>query len=379
SGSSPISDVVVVGGGVVGLGVGWRAASAGMHVAVCDPAPGRGASWAAAGMLAPVTEASAAEAPLVRIGLDSLARWPAFATELTDDSGIDVGLRRDGTLQIAFDDDDRRAIGELADVHRTLGLDSEWCSTRQCRQLEPLLSPRLKGGLSVRGDWQVDSRAVVTALESAFTRRGGMLHARSVRRLLAGVDGAVTGVELDDGATLRAGTVVLAAGAHSAGIAGIPAGAVPPVRPVKGEILRLQADPAGLPFTRNIRAIVEGRAVYLVARLNGEVVVGATTQEAGFDTTVRAGAVHDLLHAAVDVVPAIEELALVEARAGLRPATPDNAPLLGPSSTPGLVIATGHYRHGMLLAPFTADTVMAVLAGGALPVEAAALHPGRFS
>jgi glycine oxidase len=141
----------------------------------------------------------------------------------------------------------------------------------------------------------------------------------------------------------------------------------------------LQADPAGLPFTRNIRAIVEGRAVYLVARLNGEVVVGATTQEAGFDTTVRAGAVHDLLHAAVDVVPAIEELALVEARAGLRPATPDNAPLLGPSSTPGLVIATGHYRHGMLLAPFTADTVMAVLAGGALPVEAAALHPGRFS
>lgn len=361
------------------MAIGWRAAAAGMDVAICDPAPGRGASWVAAGMLAPVSEARAAEAPLVRICLTSVARWPAFAAELADDGGLDVGLRTEGTLQVAFDDDDRRAMDELLRVHRSLGLDSEWCSSIECRELEPLLSPRVRGGLRVGGDWQVDPRAVVSALVAAFARRGGHLHKRSVGRILRAPEGAVHGVELDDGSVVLAGTVVLAAGAYSATLAGLDDGELPPVRPVKGEILRLQADPRAMPFIRNIRATVQGRSVYLVPRLNGEVVVGATMQEAGFDTSVRSGAIHDLLHAAIDLVPAIEELPLIETMAGLRPGTPDNAPLLGCSTVPGLVFATGHYRHGMLLAPYTADVLAEVLAGGDLPAEAASLSATRFS
>ena len=361
------------------MAVGWRAVAAGMHVVICDPAPGRGASWVAAGMLAPVTEARAAEAPLVRICLASVARWPAFAAELADDGGLDVGLRTEGTLQVAFDDDDRRAVDELLRVHRSLGLDSEWCSTTQCRELEPLLSPRVRGGLFVSGDWQVEPRAVVGALLTALARRGGHLRRRLVRRILCVPGGAVNGVELEDGSVVSANTVVLAAGAYSATLPGLEDSALPPVRPVKGEILRLQADPTVMPLTRNIRATVQGRSVYLVPRVNGEVVVGATMQEAGFDTSVRSGAIHDLLHAAIDLVPAIEELPLIETMAGLRPGTPDNAPLLGWSTVPGLVFATGHYRHGMLLAPYTADVLAEVLAGGDLPAEAASLSATRFS
>ncbi len=371
-------DAVIVGGGIIGLTVGWKAAAAGLRVVVCDPAPGRGASWAAAGMLAPVTEATAEESELTRVGLASLTRWPRFAADLAADAGVDVELRQDGTLQVAFDGDDRRALDELLAVHRRLGLDSQWRASRQCRELEPLLSPRIRGGLFAPGDWQIDPRVVVTALIRAFANRGGRLCRSSARRLHFDARNSVGGVELAGGQVLAAGAVVIAAGAHSAVLGGLPPEATPPVRPIKGEILRLRADPEDLPFTRTIRGTARGRSVYLVARSSGEVVVGATMQEAGFDTTVRSGAVHDLLHAAIDLVPAIEELPIEETLAALRPGTPDNAPVLGPSSTPGLLFATGHHRNGVLLAPFTADAMLEVLTTGALPAEAASLGAGRF-
>jgi glycine oxidase len=329
-------------------------------------------------MLAPVTEATVAESALTRAGLASIARWPTFAADLEADTGMQVGLRQDGTLQVAFDPDDRRALDELLAVHRQLGLTSEWCSSRRCRELEPLLSPSVRGGLLVRGDWQVDPRAVVVALMEAVTGQGGTLDHRQVRALCL-IHDRVTGVELDDGTVVTAGTVLLAAGARSAGLAGLPPGLTPPVRPVKGEILRLRADPGDPPFARTIRGSVEGRSVYLIARSTGEVVIGATVQEAGFDTTVRSGAVHDLLHAAIDLVPAVEELEFVEARSGLRPGTPDNGPILGSAPVPGLVYATGHHRNGVLLAPLTADAVVAVLGGHPLPVDAAAFSLGRFA
>lgn len=372
------ADVVVVGGGVIGLSVAWRAAAAGMKVTVCDPTPGAGASWAAAGMLAPVTEARPDEAALAEFGLASIRRWSEFASELSEESGVDPGLRREGTLQVAFDADDRRALEELLAVHRSLGLDSEWATTSRCRQLEPLLTPRVRGGIEVRGDWQVDSRAVVTGLVRAVRRRGGELREMAVRRLCHG-PGGVTGVELDDGATLSATVVVVAAGAYSAVLDGLPPEACPPVRPVKGEILRLRADPAHPVLTRTVRGGVRGHPVYLVPRSHGEVVVGATMEEAGFDTTVRAGAVHELLRAAIDLVPAAAELPLVESLARLRPATPDNAPVLGTTPVPGVVMATGHHRNGMLLAPLTADALLAVIEGGPLPAVAAPFSLERFS
>jgi glycine oxidase len=371
-------DVVVVGAGVIGLAVAWRAAQAGASVTVCDPHPGQGASWAAAGMLAPVTESSVVEAPLTRLGLESARLWPAFAAALTEAAGgVDVGLRDEGTLAVAFDGDDRRALDRLLRVHRSLGLASEWLSAADCRRLEPRLSPRIRGALQVAGDWQVDNRAVVRALTAAVSAAGATRRPEAVRRLVG--DGSrIDGVELEDGTSLSARTVVVAAGAHSAAIGGLPEVARPPVRPVKGEILRLAGDPADPVLTHTVRGSVEGRAVYVVPRRHGEVVVGASSQEAGFDTRVRAGAVEELLRAAVDLVPGLAELELVECRAGLRPGTPDNGPVLGRTPVPGLVLATGHYRNGLLLLPVTADAIGEVLAGRDLPEVAASFGLERF-
>jgi glycine oxidase len=395
-----VLDVVVVGGGIIGLSVAWRAALAGLSVTVCDPSPGRAASWAAAGMLAPVTEASVAEAPLTKLGLESARRWPAFAAELSSASGMDVGFRDEGTLAVAFDNDDRRALEELARVHEALGLTSEWLAPSACRRLEPRLSPRIRGALRVDGDWQVDNRAVVGALLAAAGRAGVRFRAKAVRgfrfasswpdverrsrarelpeQVEPDGDDRVVGVVLDGGSALDARAVVVAAGPWTPGLAGLPAAARPPVRPVKGEILRLQGDPADPVLHHTVRGSVEGRSVYVVPRRHGEVVVGATVQEAGFDTTVRAGAVEELLRAAIDLVPAVAELALTDSRAASRPGTPDNGPVLGETPVPGLILATGHYRNGVLLAPITADAVVSVLTGGQLPDVAAPFVLGRF-
>lgn len=370
-------DVVVVGAGVIGLAVAWRAAQAGASVTVCDPRPGQGASWAAAGMLAPVNESSVVEAPLTRLALESSRRWPAFAAALSAAGGVDVGLRDEGTLAVAFDDDDRRALEQLLRVHRSLGLASEWLSPGDCRRLEPRISPRIRGALQVAGDWQVDNRAVVRALLAAVAAAGVTVRRETVRRLAGGAS-RIDGVELEDGARLAAETVVLAAGAYSSGIDGLPEVARPPVRPVKGEILRLAGDVSAPILTRTVRGAVYGRAVYVVPRRHGEVVVGASTEEAGFDTRVRAGAVAELLQAAVDLVPGVAELELVECRAGLRPGTPDNGPILGRTPVAGLVLATGHYRNGVLLTPVTVDAIDEVLAGRDLPEVAAPFGLGRF-
>ncbi|HET9692300.1 MAG TPA: glycine oxidase ThiO [Acidimicrobiales bacterium] len=378
------TDVVVVGGGVVGLSVAWMVRRSGRSVVVVDPAPGAGASRAAAGMLAPVTEASAAETPLTALGLTSLRRWPWFAEELATAAGLAgtaaLGLRCDGTLQVGFDDDDRRALDELGALHGALGLDSERLTARACRQLVPLLSPRIRGGLLVRGDWQVDPRRVVAALLSALGRAGAAVCRSTAAGLhRRGPAGPVDGVELDDGSVLGAAVVVLAAATGVHALHGLPPELHLPVRPVKGEILRLAAAPGAVELPLTVRATVRGRPVYLVGRADGEVVVGATSQEAGFDTTVRAGAVLELLEAAVDLVPALGELELREATAGLRPATPDNAPLLGPTAVEGLHVATGHYRNGVLLAPVTAEVAVAALDTGRLPDDMAAFAAGRFS
>lgn len=378
-----VVDVVVVGGGIVGLSIGWRAAAAGRSVVVCDPAPGGGASRAAAGMLAPVSEARAAEGPLARLGLASLRRWPRFADELVADAGLagteDLGLRREGTLQVAFDDDDRRALEELAGVHRELGLDSELLAARRCRELVPLLSPMVRAGLLVPGDWQVDPRRVLRALVGALGARGGELRVEGVRAVRATAGGELWGVELDDATRLEAAAVVLAPGVGVDRIGGVVADLHLPVRPVKGEILRLRAAPGEEVLPMTVRASVKGQPVYLVPRLDGEVVVGATMQEAGADTAVRAGGVLELLRAAIELVPGLGELALEETLAAARPTTPDNGPLLGPTSLAGLHVAAGHYRGGVLLAPVSADAVLAGLGAGEMPVEAGPFDAGRYS
>ncbi|ORT60245.1 glycine oxidase ThiO [Streptomyces sp. CB03238] len=377
------SDVLVVGGGIIGLVTAWRAAQRGLSAAVVDPEPGGGAAQVAAGMLAAVTELHYGEETLLGLNLESARRYPDFVAELQEAAGgvaggMDVGYRACGTLAVALDADDRAHLRELHALQHRSGLESEWLTGRECRRLEPMLAPGVRGGLRVDGDHQVDPRRLAAALVAACERAGVVVHRAWAERLVVVRDRA-GGVLLKDGTELAADQVVLAAGSLSGRFGGVPDAVLPPVRPVKGQVLRLSVPRAYAPFlSRTVRAVVRGSHVYLVPRENGELVVGATSEELGWDTTVTAGGVYELLRDAHELVPGITELPLTETRAGLRPASPDNAPLLGPTALPGLHLATGHYRNGVLLTPVTGDVMATVLTTGQLPEEARAFTPARF-
>ncbi|MFJ2562286.1 glycine oxidase ThiO [Streptomyces sp. NPDC087568] len=372
------SDVLVVGGGIIGLVTAWRSAQRGFATAVVDPEPGGGAAQVAAGMLAAVTELHYGEQTLLALNLASARRYPDFAAELTELTGHDLGYRRCGTLAVALDADDRAHLRELHDLQRRSGLESEWLSGRDCRRLEPMLAPGVRGGLRVDGDHQIDPRRLARALVAACERAGVVFHRAWAERLTV-ARGRATGCVLRDGTAPVADRVVLAAGSLSGRLAGVPDEVLPPVRPVKGQVLRLTVPKRYAPFlSRTVRAVVRGSQVYLVPRLDGELVVGATSEELGWDTTVTAGGVYELLRDAHELVPGITELPLTETRAGLRPGSPDNAPLLGPTGLDGLLLATGHYRNGVLLTPVTGDAMAHVLTTGELPDEVRPFSSRRF-
>lgn len=364
------SDVIVVGAGVIGLACAWRAAAAGHDVVVVDPAPASGASWVAGGMLAPVTEAWPGEEELLELGLGAVAAWPAFAAELGAAAGRPAGLRSEGTVVVATGSGDRDELDGLAAHLARLGRSVERLTGRELRRLEPAIGPDVRGGLAVPGDLAVDNRALLDALRAAAELAGARFVATTARAVLD--DGTrVTGLRTDDG-ELAAARVLVCAGAHSAGLHPALEGLV---RPVKGEILRLAHRAGALPPpARTVRALVDGRPVYAVPR-DGGLVIGATQYETGFDTEVTVGGVRDLLRDAERVLPGIAEYALVESAAGLRPSSPDNLPLIGPIGPDGLLVATGHHRNGMLLAPVTADAVLSLLRGGA---AAAVTDPRRL-
>jgi len=374
---TPRYDAIVVGGGAIGLTSAWRMARRGMHVAVVDPEPGRAASWVAAGMLAPVSEVHYGEEQLLALTMASARRWPSFAAELEADAGAGIGYQRTGTLVVDVDDGDRAWSDELFHFQCSLGLDVERLNGRRVRQLEPNVAPGVRSGMLVKGDHQVQTRLFVTALLAAAAHRGVEFHRSPVTTV--DVDGktAVRGVETG-GNRLTAAVVVLAAGCWTPSIAGLPDGVLPPVRPVKGQILRLSGERQRPLLRRSVRGVVHGASVYLVPRADGTVVVGATVEEMGFDTTVTAGAVYELLRDAHRVVPGVAELILTETRAGLRPGSPDNAPMVGATTVDGLMVATGHYRNGILLSPLTADAVASLAAGEDPPVEMIPFGPGRF-
>ncbi|MFI5755332.1 glycine oxidase ThiO [Streptomyces sp. NPDC051569] len=372
------SDVLVVGGGIIGLVTAWRAARRGLRTAVADPDPGGGAARVAAGMLAAVTELHYGEETLLGLNLASAERYPAFVAELEAASGQDTGYRACGTLAVALDADDRALLRELHALQQRSGLTSEWLTGRECRRLEPMLAPGVRGGLRVDGDHQIDPRRLAAALVTACERAGVVFHRAWAERLTVVRDRAV-GAVLAGGLALTADQVVLAGGSLSGRLGGVPDEVRPPVRPVKGQVLRLSVPRPYAPFlSRTVRAVVRGSQVYLVPRANGELVVGATSEELGWDTSVTAGGVYGLLRDAHDLVPGITELPLVETRAGLRPGSPDNAPLLGPTALPGLHLATGHFRNGVLLTPITGEVMATVLATGELPEEARPFTPRRF-
>ncbi|WP_182887851.1 glycine oxidase ThiO [Microbispora sp. H10885] len=370
SGIEPGHDVVIVGGGVAGLAAAWRTARRGLSVAVVDPAPGGGATHAAAGMLAPVSEVTYTEEPLLRLGLASLAAWPAFRAELEDESGAELDYRTEGTLEVARGADDMAFLDDLAAFERTLGLRVERLTGRECRSFEPMLSPSVRGGLLARDDAWVNPRRVVRALLTAFEKAGGTLVAERAAGIVLPGRGSPS-VRLESGGTVPAGRVVVAAGSWSASLLpGLP------VRPVKGQILRLRG-PKGF-LTRCVRGLVHGSPAYLVPRGDGEITLGATSEELGYDARVTAGGVYELLRDARELVPGLTELELAETAVGFRPGTPDNLPLIGPAGHPGVLAATGHGRNGVLLAPITAEAVAALLTGGAVPEAALSCDPGRF-
>ena len=364
--------LIVVGGGVIGLSCAWRAAAAGMAVTVVDPAPGSGASWVAGGMLAPVTEAWPGEEALLELGTRSLARWPAFAADLTAAAGRDAGLRREGTVVAATGSGDRDELRELAGHLARLGRDVDVLTGRELRRLEPAVGPDVRGGLAVPGDLAVDNRALLAALFAVAERAGVRMHRFEARAVSEGGQ-----VELADGTALRADEVLLAAGAYSGRLYPPLAGVI---RPIKGEILRLAWRPGAMdPPRRTVRGLVDGRGVYAVPLPGGRLVVGATQAETGFETAVTAGGLRDLLRDTERVLPGIAEYAVVETAAGLRPGSPDNVPLVGRLAD-GLLVATGHHRNGLLLTPLTADTVLALLTDPGRPSAPglAAADPARF-
>ena len=363
-------DAVVIGAGLIGLACAWRARKRGMSVLVVERAHelGAGASGVAAGMLAPVTEADFGEEAPLRVNLIGRDRWSAFAAELEEVSGLPTGYRDSGALIVAADRDDAEALRRLHNFQRGLGLTTEWLTPSRCRRLEPGLSPRIAGGILAPQDGSADPRATARALRAVVEELavGGELQA--IER-----DGdRVSGVRTSAG-VIETDHVVVAAGAWSAALA---PDLGPPVRPVKGQILDLRAR-GDMPDP--VERVVRTPRCYLVARGDGRVVLGATVEEQGFDTAVTADGVFRLLEAAWEVLPEVGELELVRARAGLRPGTPDNAPIVGPGELDGLVWATGHWRNGVLLTPLTGEVVAGLLAGEALPEELAPLAPARFA
>jgi glycine oxidase len=373
------ADVVVAGGGVIGTAIAWRAAAAGLDVILVDPAYGDAASLVAAGMLAPVSEALFGEGALLRVNLLAVGRFPSFAAEVEDLTGHDVGLRREGTLAIAYDPGDYAALMRLTAFRRSAGLDAEELDSRACRKLESFLTPDVHGGVLFAGDWSVDNRRYAAALHEAISAsKVRVIRDRVTQARVQ--DGKARGIRLAGGDDVDSARVVIAAGCWSGAVDGLPEPLRAAVRPVKGQLLRLR-HPEGMPpvISHTIRATVRGADVYLVPRADGEIVVGATQEERGPDRTVTAGAVHDLLHDAMSVLPVTSELILAETCAGLRPGTADNGPIVGGYGVEGLLMATGHYRNGILMSPVTADAIVACLTGQPPAAEWEPFTPERFT
>jgi glycine oxidase len=345
--------VVVIGAGVIGLGIAWRLAARAAVTVFDRGKAGAGASHAAAGMLAACAEAEPGEETLVALGRESQRRWPAFAEELERTTGVDVELRTEGTLVVALTADDQATIAHHLEFQRQLALPLEWLSAAATRAREPRLAGKIAGALFSPEDHQVDNRKLAHALRIAAEQAGVDIREHQPVKEFVVHGGQARGVVLNDGTSVPADIVVLAAGAWSRGIGGLPPDRRPPVRPIKGQMLALRMDPAA-PLLSHV---LWAPGVYLVPRRDGRLIVGATVEGKGFDDTITAGGLLTLLEAAWRAIPAVEELPVDEIWVGHRPGSRDDAPILGPGPLAGLFYAAGHHRNGILLAPVTADAM----------------------
>lgn len=377
--------VIVVGAGIIGLATAFELRRRGVRVAVIDPEPASGATHAAAGMLAPVSEVQYGQESLLPLMVAAAGEYPPFLVDVAGATDLPTGYRREPTLVVAVDPADARALADLADHQVEAGLSLARLTTRDARRLEPGLSPRLSAAVEIAGDHQVDPRQLALALIDALTRnqplgmRGGhdagpaQFVPHRVTTLLTR-DGRVAGVRLDTGTQLEADTVVLANGTGAAHIDGLPDGLDLRLRPVHGDILRLAVPTHVLApgedhlLTHTVRGLVAGRPVYLVPREDRTLVLGATSREDGL-AGVRVDGVHQLLHDARALVPALGECEIREMTARARPGTPDDLPYLGAAGLPGLFVSTGHFRHGVLLAPLAARLLAELITGNPDPAR----------
>lgn len=366
------TNVAVIGAGVIGLAIGWRLAQAGRQVVLFERGTaGQGTSWQAAGMLAPAAEIGFEELDLYALGRESLRHWPAFAADLEAASGHAIDYRHNGTLIVADDPDSATALRRLYDFQRAHEVPVEWLRPAEALDLEPFLSPRLAAAVYSPDDHQVDNRRLLQALRLAFAQAGGTLHEHTPVQAVV-PDPHAPRVVTEAGASWEADVVVLAAGVWSRQVDGLRPHP-PEIRPVKGQMLELKV---ARPF--DLQHVVRGPDAYLAPKSDGRLLIGATNEEMGFDTRVTAGGLYTLLEGAWTVVPGIYDLPVTATWAGLRPATRDHAPLLGASGLPGIVYATGHYRHGILLTPITADAIARLIVDGTPDAVPAAFSPRRF-
>jgi glycine oxidase len=342
-------DVIVVGAGVIGLAIAFELATNGATVRIFDRSePGGAASWAAAGMLAPYTEELRNEA-LLRLCAASLQAYPAFVAGIVAASGIDANLRLNGVVHAAFDAVQLDGMRRQARILEAERIRCEVLDREQLLGAEPWLGSSVVGGLAIFGEGCIDNRRLGRSLVAACEQRGVRVERSTFVRVEC--DGRrALGIHTDRG-FVGARAVVNACGAWAAALSGVPSQCVPPIAPVKGQMIALAA-PSGL-----VRHATWLPGAYLVPREDGRLLVGATVESVGFDERVTAEGTHELLHAALAAAPALAGFALTETWAGLRPGTPDGLPFLGPTPIAGFLLATGHYRNGILLAPATARLI----------------------
>ena len=364
---------LIVGGGVAGLALAWRLLCAGRAVHLFErDRVGCGASRAAAGMLAPDAEIGFEDPELYRLNRESLRRWPSFAAALEAESGIGTGFRTGGAVHVAADRDDAEALRRRYDFMKAQGLDSQWLSPAEALDIEPFITPRASAVMYSPTDSQVDARALVEALRVAFSKAGGALHEDASVRAVE-PDAEAPAIVTERGERIEGSSVALAMGAWSHGLEGLTPDQQPPVRPVRGQMLALQAES---PF--DLQHVVRSAHMCVVPQPGGRVLVGTTMEEMGFDARVTAGGLYAILEEARKIVPGVDDLPVCDLWAGLRPASRDHSPILGPSSAPGVVMTTGFFRHGILLAPVASEEVARCILSGETSAWIAPFLPERF-
>ncbi len=394
-GDKTINTIAIVGGGVTGLAIGWQLAKRGCSVTVFERHQiGGGASWAAAGMLAAQAEAEPGEESLHRLLLAGQQIWPTFAAELEAEAEIEIGYRQEGTLLVAVNRDEQERLRSQLTYQQAQGLDLTWLSGYEVRQKEPYLSRHVVGALYSPQDHQVDNRLLVQALKQVYLKVGGQLQEGASVQDLIVVDGQVNGLILksqpltedrkadpqadpladpqtNPQADLAVGcetvfaadTVVITTGAWAGSRSPLAKWVDLPVRPIKGQMLAVQM-PADQILTEHV---IWGEDVYLVPRRDGRLLIGATVEEKGFETQITVGGLLDLLKQAWTILPGLYDMPMIETWAGLRPGSPDDAPILGKTSIEGLYVATGHHRNGILLCPLTAYAMSDLIVTNAWP------------